>query len=158
VRRLRLTLAAALLPTVVASCSSGSAPSAAGNAPAITTTLGSACAATPTTPGPLTWPAAVPQDFPKPPAATLDAVKQLQPKSGHKHPGVVVSLTVPASLQDEIRYVNRILPAAGFALGRGDAEQAEADIPFTRADVTGQLRLRRATTCRTTWILTVLPR
>jgi hypothetical protein len=85
-------------------------------------------------------------------------MKQLPPKSGQKHPGVVVSLTVPASLQDEISYVNRTLPAAGFTVGRGDAEQAEADIPFSRADVTGQLRLSRAATCQTTWILTLLPR
>lgn len=106
---------------------------------------------------PLTWPAAVPRDFPKPPGAILTAVKQLPPKSVDAKPGVVVSLTVPAGLHEEILYVNRTLLAARFALGRGDAEQVEADIPFTRADVTGQLRLRRATTCRTTWILTSCP-
>ena len=67
-------------------------------------------------------------------------------------------MTVPAGLHEEVVYVTRTFPLAHFVLGRGDAEEDEADIPFTRADVTGQLRLRRTGECQTTWILTLLPR
>ncbi len=123
--------------------------------PSTARTTGSACADA--APGTLDWPAKVPRDFPKPPGATLTAVKQLPPTTSRARSGVVVSLTVPAGLREEILYVNRTLPATHFVLGRGDSEQEEADIPFSRADVTGQLRLRRGTPCSTTWILTVLP-
>lgn len=108
--------------------------------------------------GSLTWPAAVPRDLPKPPGGKVTAVKKLPPPTAGGKAGVVASLTAPAGLRDEVVYVNRTFPLAHFVLGRGDAEKDEADIPFTRADVTGELRLRRTGECQTTWILTVLPR
>ncbi|MGB9378284.1 MAG: hypothetical protein WCB04_12300 [Mycobacteriales bacterium] len=85
-------------------------------------------------------------------------MKKLPPASPGAKAGVVVSVTVPTGLHEEVVYVTRTFPLAHFVLGRGDAEEDEADIPFRRADVTGQLRLRRTGECATTWILTLLPR
>lgn len=108
--------------------------------------------------GTLKWPAGVPRDLPKPPGGMVTAMKKLAPSSAGGKPGVVVSVNAPASLHEEVVYVTHTFPLAHFVLGRGDAEQDEADIPFSRGDVTGQLRLRRSGECATTWILTLLPR
>lgn len=72
--------------------------------------------------------------------------------------GVAVEVDVPDSLRSQVLFVHASFPRAHLVLGRGDAEEDEADIPFTRSDVNGQLRLRSSGACHTTWILTVLHR
>ncbi len=43
--------------------------------------------------------------------------------------------------------------AAGYTLGRGDAEAIEADVPFSRGELRGLLKMVAQEPCRTQWIL-----
>ena len=148
-------LISAILLALVACSSSTADP---GEANRSSRGSGGSAPACPRVSGTLNWPAGVPRDLPKPPGGMVTATKKLAPSSAGGKPGVVVSARAPASLHDEVVYVTRAFPLAHFVLGRGDAEKDEADIPFSRGDVTGQLRLSRTGKCATTWILTLLPR
>ena len=44
----------------------------------------------------------------------------------------MVRLTTGLSLREGVLFALRELPQAGFAIGRGDVERAEADVPFGR--------------------------
>ncbi len=93
------------------------------------------------------WPAGIPADLPRPPGIRD---QRLQPASA----GVaVVRFTTPLSLPDSIRFVLRALPAAGYALGRGDAERSEADAPFARPGTRGVIRMVATAPCLTTWVV-----
>ncbi len=154
-RPLGPTVISAAFLALVACSSSAAGPSESNRSSHGSGSSGPACAAVS---GTLTWPTGVPRDLPKPPGGMVTATKKLAPSSAGGQPGVVVSVNAPASLHEEVLYVTRTFPLAHFVLGRGDAEKDEADIPFSRADVTGQLRLSRTGECATTWILTLLPR
>ncbi len=65
----------------------------------------------------------------------------------------VVRFTTQDSLRQGVLFVVRALPAAGYAVGRGDAEAAEADAPFSRGDLRGVYRMVARDTCTTDWLL-----
>jgi hypothetical protein len=59
------------------------------------------------------------------------------------------------SLRESILFVLRTFPAEGFTLGRGDTEPGQADAPFTRSGVFGQVRLNYVDDCRTQWLVAI---
>lgn len=93
------------------------------------------------------WPAGVPDELPKPAGITVGPVT-------HQAGGLtVVRFSNPVSLRQNVLFVVKQLPAAGFVLGRGDAEATEADAPFQKGDVRGLLRMAATADCRTEWLL-----
>jgi hypothetical protein len=95
------------------------------------------------------WPKPVPPDLPKLPGATLGETKQT--KDGL----TIVRFSTASSLRDGVLFIVRNLPPAGFVLGRGDAEPAEADAPFNKGDLRGVLRGVAREACATEWLLAV---
>lgn len=95
------------------------------------------------------WPADIPADFPRPPGAVI--TRSFRTQSGLR----VVEFTTPMSLRDGVLFLIRALPAAGYVIGRGDAEATEADAPFAKGTVHGALRLTITSPCSTSWILAV---
>jgi hypothetical protein len=94
------------------------------------------------------WPLQVPHDLPKPPNASL------QGKPQTASDGVqVLKFSTPTSLRDSVLFVVDKLPKAGYVLGRGDAEAAEADAPFIHGNIRGLVRLLEAGPCQTLWLL-----
>lgn len=98
---------------------------------------------------PYTWPKPVPADLPKLPGATLGTTKQT--KDGL----TIVRFSTQTSLRDGVLFIVKHLPPAGFVLGRGDAEQSEADAPFNKGDLRGVLRGISSQVCATEWLLAV---
>jgi hypothetical protein len=136
-------LAAAML---LAGCGGSSGPSnnVQPQAPAPTTP---AQCPQPSDAQPTRWPSQVPADLPKPPNATIDEA-ETAPDGVH-----IVKFTTPQSLRDAVLFVVRELPKAGYVLGRGDAEAAEADAPFVHNDIRGLVRMIVVGDCRTQWLL-----
>lgn len=135
-------LAAALL---VSGCGGSSEPT---TAPPPTSAVSTPAACpTPTHPKPTEWPALAPADLPKPPHASIDDA-QTAPDGVR-----IVKFTTPTSLREAVLFVVRELPKAGYVLGRGDAEAAEADAPFVHNDIRGLLRMVVVGECRTQWLL-----
>ena len=97
----------------------------------------------------LAWPADVPSDLPKPPAAVLGTVKTA---AGGL---TLVRFTTAASLQEGVLFVVKEVQKAGYTLGRGDAEPSEADAPFGKGDVRGIYRMISRGGCSTDWLLAV---
>lgn len=98
--------------------------------------------------GPVTpWPRGVPADLPMPPGAV---VSSQETTSAHVH---VVRFSTPLSLRDSVLFVVERLPRAGYVLGHGDAELSEADVPFVRGSLRGQLKLTGVSACETEWLL-----
>jgi hypothetical protein len=135
-------LAGALL---LSGCSGGSSSADPRPTPPVSTTA-PACPQ-PTDPKPTNWPAIVPDDLPKPPNATIDSA-DTTPDGVH-----VVKFTTPQSLREAVLFVVQELPKAGYVLGRGDAEAAEADAPFVHNDTRGLVRMVVTGECRTQWLL-----
>lgn len=95
------------------------------------------------------WPAEVPSDLPQPPAATLD-------KTTHTPEGLtIVRFSTAHSLQESVLFVVREVQKAGFTLGRGDAEPAEADAPFGRGNLRGVYKMLARSDCITDWLVAV---
>ena len=142
-------LVLAALASVLSGCSgSGSSPSAQPT-PAATVPTQSpppACP-TPAKAKPTKWPAEVPKDLPKPPAATI---QDEQTASDGVH---IVKFSTPSSLRESVLFVVRKLPKAGYVLGRGDAEATEADAPFVHGDTRGLVRMLEVGACQTLWLL-----
>jgi hypothetical protein len=65
----------------------------------------------------------------------------------------VVRFSTPDSLRAGILWLLKALPAAGYTVGRGDAEAAAADAPFAGNGLSGVLRLAAVDGCRTDWLL-----
>jgi hypothetical protein len=141
-------LALAGVVLVVSGCSSSSssaqATPSATPAPAPTTTP-TPC---PARPGkPFSWPAAMPQDLPKPPGSTF-----LSTTTSADHV-TIVRLTSSMSLQQSVLFVLDKVNKAGFTLGRGDAEPSEADAPFGRGNVRGVYKMVARDSCVTDWLV-----
>lgn len=102
----------------------------------------------PDRPTSLDWPAEVPADLPKPPTAVRTSVEQTDGLT-------LVMFTTQTALLDSLRYVVKALPAAGFTVGRGDAEASEADAPFVKGDLRGIMRMISIEPCRTDWLVAV---
>ena len=99
---------------------------------------------------PYSWPKQIPQDLPKLPGATLESSKETTDGL------FIVLFSTSTSLRDGVIFIVRKLPPAGFNLGRGDAEPAEADAPFTKGnDLRGVLRGAAVALCETKWVLAV---
>lgn len=95
------------------------------------------------------WPAPLPADLPKPPSGTPAKVVQTNQVLS------VIRTTTRISLRDAVIFVLREFPKLGFTLGRGDAEAGQADAPFVRSGVFGQVRLNYAGPCATQWLIAI---
>ena len=141
-------LALAALAAVLTACSgSGSSPEAAPTSAPVPSATTPAPCATPAKAKPTKWPAHVPADLPKPPNATIQ--DQMTASDGVH----IVKFTTPTSLRESVIFVVNKLPKAGYVLGRGDAEAAEADAPFIHGNVRGLVRMLETRPCETLWLL-----
>jgi hypothetical protein len=137
-----LPLAAALLLTCA--CGGSSTPAAAPSPTPVATTA----AACPGGTGGFPWPADVPSELPQPPGATFDKVVR---QSGLTS----VRFSSKTSLRESLLLVLRELPKTGYTMGRGDAEPAEADVPFGRGDLIGIYKMLVRGPCATDWLVAV---
>lgn len=144
-----------LLPALVAvllvsACGSGGAtPSAEGSdAPSIAPQPTRA-PCTPPRKVSFSWPKEVPKDLPQPPGAVLEKVTRTEDGL------TIVRFRTLTSLQDSVLFVVREVQKAGFTLGRGDAEPAEADAPFGRGDLRGVYKMLNTAPCVTDWLVAV---
>lgn len=95
------------------------------------------------------WPKEVPADLPQPPDATFE-------RTSRTPEGLtVVRFSTAHSLQEGVLYVVRNVQKAGFTLGRGDAEPAEADAPFGRGNLRGVYKMLAHSDCLTDWLVAV---
>ena len=92
----------------------------------------------------------MPADLPQPPSSRLLSSR----RAGDGV--VVVRFRTPSSLRSGVLFAHDALPAAGFALGHGDAEPAEADAPFTRGALRGVMKLAATEPCLTDWLVAVV--
>ena len=95
------------------------------------------------------WPKQIPQDLPKIPGAVIESSRTTQDGL------FIVLFSTKAPLRDGVLFIVKKLPPAGFVLGRGDAEAAEADAPFNKGDLRGVLRGAAVALCETKWVLAV---
>jgi hypothetical protein len=98
---------------------------------------------------PYAWPKPVPADLPRLPGGILGETKQT--KDGL----TIVRFRTQTSLRDGVLFILKNLPPAGYVLGRGDAEQTEADAPFNKGPLRGVLRGISTELCKTEWLLAV---
>ena len=97
--------------------------------------------------GDFAWPAQVPSDLPVPPGATLTEVEK-------RTDGLtVVTFSTPISIREGVLFLIEQMPAAGYTLARGDAENTEADAPFVKGDLRGVMRMIAVEPCRTDWLM-----
>jgi hypothetical protein len=141
-------VAAALTALLLAGCGGEATPDAAAPQPTASSLFAPRPQSCPEPPASdLEWPASVPADLPKPPGATLTEVEA-------RTDGLtVVQFSTPISIRDSVLYVIDALPAAGYTLARGDAENTEADAPFVKGDLRGVLRMIAVEQCRTDWLM-----
>lgn len=95
------------------------------------------------------WPTQIPPDLPRLPGAVIESSKTTADGL------FIVQFSTSASLRDGIVFIVKKLPPAGFQLGRGDAEQTEADAPFAKGDLRGVLRGVAIGLCQSKWVLAV---
>ena len=147
-KRLLPLLAVAAL--ALSGCSSSSSGTTAQADPTITaapapTTTPTPC---PARPGKdFRWPAAMPSDLPKPPGSTFVSTSTSADRV------TIVRLTSTLSLQQSVLFVLNEFNKAGFTLGRGDAEPAEADAPFGRGNIRGVYKMVSRDSCVTDWLV-----
>jgi hypothetical protein len=147
-RRSALLAGGALLLT--AGCGSGAAKVAASpTAAAVTPSPVALPTCPPATTAAYRWPKQVPQELPRLPGVHIDSSKQTAEGL------FIVRFSTVTSLRDGVLFIVRRLPAAGFTLGRGDAEPTEADAPFTKGELRGVLRGAATGACTTQWVLAV---
>lgn len=91
------------------------------------------------------WPAGTPA-FPEPPGAVMGTVSE-------QNDVTVVAFRTAEPLRSGVLWLLDAMPAAGYTLGRGDAESFEADAPFVGSGLHGILRLSARDACTTDWIL-----
>jgi hypothetical protein len=146
---MRLAATAACLLALTA-CSSGApsaAPAASPSASPPAAQAAPTCAAAPA--AELRWPQEVPADLPKPPGATLTDVQE-------RTDGLtVVMFTTPISIRESVLFLIEAMPAAGYTLARGDAENTEADAPFVKGELRGVMRMIAVEPCRTDWLMAI---
>ena len=140
-----------LSAVLLAGCSGSAQQSATGATPAPSASSSSLFGEQPGSCDPgtaqITWPQGVPADLPKPAGARLTDV-QARPDGL-----TVVRFTTPSSLTDGVRFLLDQMPAAGYTLARGDAENTEADVPFVKGGLRGVLRMISVEPCRTDWLM-----
>jgi hypothetical protein len=141
-----LSALAAVLTGCGGSGGSPDAGSASSIAPAPSATTPAPCPK-PTHSKPTKWPPQVPADLPKPADATI------QDKMTASDGVHIVKFATPTSLRESVIFVVTKLPKAGYVLGRGDAEAAEADAPFIHGNIRGLVRMLETAPCQTLWLL-----
>jgi hypothetical protein len=149
-RRLALPAVAAVL--LVAGCGGSDRDAAAAASPTATSAppaVNAAPTCLPATDSDLEWPEGVPDDLPVPPGAELSEVQDRQDNL------TVVQFSTPISIRESVLFVIDALPAAGYTLARGDAENTEADAPFVKGDLRGVLRMVAVEQCRTDWLMAI---
>lgn len=92
------------------------------------------------------WPGTVPADLPRPPGTQ---VTDLEERDGL----TIVKFTTATSIRQSVLFVVDAMPAAGYTLARGDAENTEADAPFVKGGLRGVLRMIAVEECRTDWLM-----
>lgn len=146
-RVLALVVAALLLTGCSGSQEPTAAPSASPSAASLVNQPPPSCPSGPA--GGFAWPAEVPQDLPAPPGAKLTKVEA-------RTDGLtVVMFTTPTSIRESVLFLIEKMPAAGYTLARGDAENTEADAPFVKGDLRGVMRMIAVEACRTDWLMAV---
>jgi hypothetical protein len=140
-----------LMALPLAGCGSAAPRAAAVTAVPAPTYSPPVCPSPAATPGGQTrgWPAGFPARFPRPAGLRVVAVSS--------EPGGIrlARFTSTLGLRASVLVALHALPAAGFRLGRGDAEANETDIPFSGTAVHGLLRLDGASPCSVVGILAV---
>lgn len=137
------TLALAAVLVLTSACGGSSTPAAAPSPTPATTT-----APCPGGAGGFPWPTDVPSELPQPPGATFIKVVR---QSGLTS----VRFSSTTSLRESLLLVLRELPKTGYTVGRGDAEPAEADVPFGRGDLIGIYKMLVRGPCATDWLVAV---
>ena len=144
-RALPALAGAVLVLTGCSSSSTSARPTPGVTAAPAPTTTPTPC---PSRPGkPYSWPAAVPSDLPKPPGSTFLSTSTTADRV------TIVRLTSSTSLQQSVLFVLDKVNKAGFTLGRGDAEPAEADAPFGRGNLRGVYKMVSREPCVTDWLV-----
>jgi hypothetical protein len=149
---LRPVVLAAAAALALSGCSGssspgGAAPTAAASAAAPAVDAVASCPPAPE--AGLTWPQEVPSDLPVPPGAQLTEVQDRQDGL------TVVLFTTPISIRESVLFLIEALPAAGYTLARGDAENTEADAPFVKGPLRGVMRMIAVAPCRTEWLMAI---
>ncbi len=93
------------------------------------------------------WPAGIPADLPKPPGSSYVS------SSTSADRVTIVRLSSTLSLQQSVLFVLKEVNKAGYTLGRGDAEPAEADAPFGKGDLRGIYKMVGRDACSTDWLV-----
>ena len=142
-----LLLLAALCVGCTAPAQPAAAPSAAASPAAPAVRAEASCPPAPA--AELAWPQEVPSDLPVPPGARLTEVQERQDGL------TVVQFTTPISIRESVLFLIEALPAAGYTLARGDAENTEADAPFVKGPLRGVMRMVAVEPCRTDWLMAI---
>lgn len=93
------------------------------------------------------WPQGVPADLPVPPTAKI-ATTDVRPDGL-----TLVRFSTTQSIRQGIVFLVGALQPAGYAIGRGDAEAVEADVPFTKGPLRGLMKMIAQGDCTTQWVL-----
>jgi hypothetical protein len=157
IRRLGVVAAALAVVTSAAACGSGGGDSASSESSTTVPTIatgttvpfagfgqaaGVRCLPVPKgNPGRVSW---VPADLPLPDGTI--PIDDPGDQGGYHR----ATMAVPLSLHDLVTYVLSEWPQKGWRLGRGDAENGEAEDSFVRGDEAGGFRARTVY-CRATW-------
>jgi hypothetical protein len=96
-----------------------------------------------------TWPPGVPLELPQPPSATYTSTSKTLDGT------LIIRFSTATSLQQSVLFVLREVQKAGFTTARGDAEPAEADLPFGRGDLRGIYKMIVRDQCATDWLVAV---
>lgn len=148
---LRSYVCAAAACLTITACSGSGEPEAAPTAPptpsSVLAQAPPSCASPP--PTDFSWPEQVPDDLPVPPGAALTEVEE-------RTDGLtVVTFSTPTSIRQAVLFLIEQMPAAGYTLARGDAENTEADAPFVKGDLRGVMRMIAVEQCRTDWLMAI---
>ena len=97
------------------------------------------------------WPAGVPAGFPTFAGQTITSSSTVGPRT-------TVTFTTPQSLRESVLAILNSIPAAGYVLGRGEAEVVDAEAPFSSRATNGAFRVLEVDTCESQWLLVLEPR
>jgi hypothetical protein len=135
-----LLWSAVVVVALAAACSSDKAPTAASSDTDAASARTSACRDVPGAGPALSW---LPADLPLPDGSyaiqDLDASGPPPTVASETHRGLIA---VHGSIDDFVTFINTQWIAQGWSLGKGDAEQGEAEGGYRRDDVGGAYRVR----------------
>jgi hypothetical protein len=95
-------------------------------------------------------PSDLPGDFPLPPGTVITS-------SQNPHPGqLLIGGVIPADLRGAAVFFSDELPSHGYELGFGDAEQGEAEAPFSGHGFRGKWKVNGILNCPNAVTLTLV--